>query len=145
MFMEIFNLYAPAIAKLLAIAVFGALGILLGRLLNTEVKQTIAKNAMLFVEQTVKDLHGEDKMLEALKVAQQLLAKWKIKFDVKEMRILIEAALGAFNQGVNKGAGAQIVATEETVADYEAALPAPLDGETAKGTYKIPECENAVG
>ena len=145
MFMEIFNLYAPAIAKLLAIAVFGALGILLGRLLNTEVKQTIAKNAMLFVEQTVKDLHGEDKMLEALKVAQQLLAKWKIKLDVKEMRILIEAALGAFNQGVNKGAGAQIVATEENVADYEEALPAPLDGETAKATYTIPECENAVG
>ena len=62
MFMEIFNLYAPAIMKLLAIAVFGALGILLGRLLNTEVKQTIAKNAMLFVEQTVKDLHGEEKI-----------------------------------------------------------------------------------
>lgn len=140
MFTEIINIYAPAILKLLVIAVFGALGILLGQLLNTGVKQIIAKNAMLFVEQTVKDLHGEAKMLEALKTAEQLLAKWKIKFDIKEMRILIEAALGAFNRGVNKGAGVTIVTTEEKVAEFDDAVKLPVNAEdTAKAAYRVPE------
>ena len=126
MFIEIINAYGPAMLKLLMLAIFGAAGVLLGRFLNTQTKQIIAKNAMLFVEQTVKDLHGEDKMQEALKAASLLLAKVKIKFDAQEMRTLIEAALGAFNNGVNKGAGAQIVATEEQVAEFDDALDAPL-------------------
>lgn len=129
MFIEIVNTYGPALVNLLNLIIFGAIGIMFGKLLNTEVKQTIARNAMLFVEQTIKDLHGEEKMMEALKVAAQLLAKWKIKFDAKEMRTLIEAAVGAFNKGLNKGAGAQIVATEETVAEFDDAEKQPVNAE----------------
>ena len=140
MFIEIINTYGPALLDLLLTIIFSAIGILLGRYLNTELKQTIARNAMLFVEQTVKDLHGEDKMLKALNVAAQLLAKWKIKFDAKEMRTLIEAALGAFNNGVNKGAGVTIVATEEDVAEFDDAAKLPVNAEdTAKATYRVPE------
>lgn len=126
MFIEMVNTYAPAMTNLMALAIFGALGLLLGRFLNTATKQIIAKNAMLFVEQTFKDLHGEDKMMKALQAASRMLARIKIKFDAAEMRDLIEAALGAFNNGVNKGAGAQIVATEEQVAEFDDALDAPL-------------------
>lgn len=129
MFIEIINTYGPALTNLLLIIIFGAIGITFGKFLNTEVKQTIAKNAMLFVEQTVKDLHGEEKMMAALKVAAQLLAKWKIKCDVKEMRTLIEAAVGAFNNGLNKGAGVQIVATEEAVAEFDDGQKQPLNEE----------------
>lgn len=129
MLIEIINTYGPALAKLLNLIIFGAIGIMFGKFLNTEVKQTIAKNAMLFVEQTVKDLHGEEKMMEALKVAAQLLAKWKIKFDAKEMRTLIEAALGAFNKGLNKGAGAVIIPTEEDVAEFDDVRKLPLNAE----------------
>ena len=67
--------------------------------------------------------------MEALKVAAQLLAKLKIKFDAKEMRTLIEAAVGAFNKGLNKGAGVQIVATEETVAEFDDGQKQPLNEE----------------
>ena len=129
MFIEIINTYGPALTNLLLIIIFGAIGIMFGKFLNTEVKQTIAKNAMLFVEQTVKDLHGEEKMMAALKVAAQLLAKWKIKCDVKEMRTLIEAAVGAFNNGLNKGAGVQIVATEEKVEEFDDAQKQPVNEE----------------
>ena len=130
MFIEIVNTYGPALVNLLNLIIFGAIGIMFGKLLNTEVKQTIARNAMLFVEQTVKDLHGEEKMMEALKVAAQLLAKWKIKFDAKEMRTLIEAAVGAFNKGLNKGAGAQIVATADaTRRNYDGPQEADSVGE----------------
>ena len=102
--------YLPDILMLLLVAVMGAVGVFAGRYLNTEVKQIIAKNAMLFVEQTVRDLHGEDKMKAALEKASKLLAKHHIKFDVEEMRTLIEAALGAFNKSLNHSAGAEIVA-----------------------------------
>lgn len=129
MFIEIINTYGPALMNLLLMIIFGAIGIMFGKFLNTEVKQTIAKNAMLFVEQTVKDLHGEEKMMAALKVAAQLLAKWKIKCDVKEMRTLIEAAVGAFNNGLNKGAGVQIVATEEKVEEFDDAQKQPVNEE----------------
>lgn len=145
MFIEIINAYGPAMLKLLMLAIFGAAGVLLGRFLNTQTKQIIAKNAMLFVEQTVKDLHGEDKMQEALKAASLLLAKVKIKFDTQEMRTLIEAALGAFNNGVNKGAGAQIVATEEKVEEFIDAIDAPLnETATAQAAYRVPENAEAV-
>ena len=129
MFIEIINTYGSALANLLNLIIFGAIGIMFGKFLNTEVKQTIAKNAMLFVEQTYKDLHGEEKMMEALKGAAQLLAKWKIKCDVKEMRTLIEAAVGAFNMGLNKGAGVQIVATEEKVEEFDDAQKLPVNEE----------------
>ena len=108
---EFINTYGMNILFVALVAIGGAVGLLLGRYLNTETKQIIAKNAMAFVEQTIKDLHGEDKMLKALEVAAQLLAKKGIKFDASEMRILIEAALGEFNSAVNKSAGAEI-ATE---------------------------------
>ena len=127
MFIEMVNTYGPAMTNLMALAIFGALGLLLGRFLNTATKQIIAKNAMLFVEHTFKDLHGEDKMLKALQAASRMLARVKIKFDATEMRDLIEAALGAFNNGVNKGAGAQIVATEEKVEEFTDAIDAPLN------------------
>lgn len=127
MFAEMINLYGMPVIGLILVGMFGALGLLLGRFLKTEIKQIIARNAMLFVEQTFKDLHGEEKMLEALQAASRMLAKVKIKFDAAEMRDLIEAALGAFNNGVNKGAGAQIVATEEKVEEYENAQGAPLE------------------
>ena len=102
---QFFNNYGMDILGALMIAVFGGIGLLLGRFLNTETKQVIAKNAMLFVEQTIKDLHGEDKMMLALAQAGNLLAKKHIKFDEDEMRTLIEAALAEFKSQAEKVKG----------------------------------------
>ena len=45
------------------------------------------------------------------------------------MRTLIEAAVGAFNNGLNKGAGVQIVATEEKVEEFDDAQKLPVNEE----------------
>ena len=105
---EFLNMYGSEIIGIFMLVVFGAIGLLLGRFLDTETKQVIARNAMLFVEQTIRDLHGEDKMSLALNEASNLLAKKHIKFDADEMRTLIEAALAEFNKNVNKASGAEI-------------------------------------
>ena len=39
MFIEIINTYGPALANLLNLIIFGAIGITFGKFLNTEVKQ----------------------------------------------------------------------------------------------------------
>lgn len=99
------NTYGNQIMLAILCAVFGLLGMvaknLAARFLDNETKRTIAKMAAQFVEQAWKDLHGADKLHKALEAAETLLAKQGIKFDADEMKILIEAAVGEFNEAFN--------------------------------------------
>lgn len=65
-------------------------------------KEAVAFSAAAFVEQTFKDLHGIQKLQEALKAAEILLASKGIRFSAAEMKILIEAAVGQFNDAFNR-------------------------------------------
>ena len=99
------NTYGSQILLAILCAIFGLLGMvvknLAARFLDNETKRTIAKMAAQFVEQAWKDLHGADKLHKALEAAETLLAKQGIKFDADEMKILIEAAVGEFNEAFN--------------------------------------------
>lgn len=64
---------------------------------DTEEKRKIARTVVHSVEQMFKTLHGEDKLNEALKLAEQLCASAKIPFDAAEMRVLIEYAVSEAN------------------------------------------------
>lgn len=81
---------------------------------DTEEKRKIARTVVHSVEQMFKKLHGEDKLNEALKLAEQLCAAAKIPFDAAEMRVLIEYAVSEANH----------VFDEET---NDAALPEPAE------------------
>lgn len=96
--LEIINACAADIARIILLAIAGLLGTVAAKLLNTEIKRRVAKIAAQFVEQAWKDLHGDDKLLKALEAAETLLRKRGIKFDAAEMKILIEAAVGEFNE-----------------------------------------------
>lgn len=95
---EIINACSAEVARIILLAIAGLLGTVAAKLLNTEIKRRVAKIAAQFVEQAWKALHGEEKMQKALEAAAALLAKYGIKFDAAEMRILIEAAVGEFNE-----------------------------------------------
>ena len=93
--------YGPTILLALLTAVFGVLGygakkVYIGHI-NDETKRSIAVAAVAFVEQAWKALHGADKLNKALETAEALLKKKGITFDAEEMRVLIEAAVGEFN------------------------------------------------
>lgn len=98
---ELVNEYAFQILLLIAGLVAAILGTqaraLYKKHVNSEEKEAIANAAVLFVQQVYKELHGADKLEEALDAARVLLEKRGIAFDREEMEILVEAAVGSFN------------------------------------------------
>ena len=103
---EMLAYYAPqlmdAALKLVAIilALFAAKYI--KPLMQNKVVEAFARNAVLFVEQTCKDLHGDDKLNKALEKLSAKLAKWKIHITTDEMKEMLEAAVAKFNGVFNK-------------------------------------------
>ncbi len=69
--------------------------------LNNKTKQDIARTCVKAVEQICKDLHGEEKLNEALKAASEMLASEDITITDIELRMLIEAAVAEFNNAFN--------------------------------------------
>ncbi len=69
---------------------------------NTEIKQAIVKNAVLFVEQTCKDIHGREKLLEAMKKASAMLEEYGIEVSSEELVTMIESAVREFINNFNK-------------------------------------------
>ena len=87
--------YGTQIIAAILCAIFGCLGYAIKQLatkyVNDDTKRSIAREAMLFVEQVWKTIHGADKLSKALEVAEALLKKKGIDFDAEEMQILIHA------------------------------------------------------
>ena len=100
-FLDTLSFYAPNIMEALLYAVAIVLALMASKylkpLLRNKVVEVLAKNAVLFVEQTYKDLHGEEKLNMALEALSELLAKYKLKVTAAEMKLMIEAAVAKFN------------------------------------------------
>lgn len=107
MFAEFINTYGMQLLYAAVVAIFGYLGAAAKRLvtkyLNDKTKRTIAKVVVQGVEQIYKDLHGEEKLNAALTTFSEMLAEKGITATELEMRMLIEAAVGEFNNVFNKG------------------------------------------
>ena len=108
MFAEFINEYGLQILYMIITAIAGYLGIVLKNLvtkyLNDKTKLAVAKTAVQFVEQVYKDLHGEEKLMQALTAASEMLAEKGITVTELEMRVLIEAAVAEFNKAFEKTA-----------------------------------------
>ena len=108
MVLEIINNYGVEIIGTLLVAMAGIFGMVMKRIaeraLDTPVKQQLAKIAVQFVEQTYKELHGDDKLSAAIIALEGLLVEKKINASADEMRILIEAAVAEFNKVFEKPA-----------------------------------------
>lgn len=97
MFLEMIDLYGMELIGLLLVMLFGTFGLAAKRLLDTPVKQLLAKAVVRFVEQVYKELHGEDKLNAALNTLSQLLAQRGIHATEQEMTVLLEAAVAELN------------------------------------------------
>ena len=100
-FVEIVNDYGVELLKALVLISAGLAAAIVARLcsryVNTEVKRTLARTGVLFVEQVYKDLHGEEKMDKFLEWVAARMKNYGIKFDPDEMKALAEAWLAEFN------------------------------------------------
>ncbi len=106
MFAEFINQYGLQIMYAIITAIAGYIGIVVKNLvtkyLNDKTKRDVAKIAVQFVEQVYKDIHGEEKLAEALVAASEMLAEKGISVTDLELRVLIEAAVAEFNEAFNK-------------------------------------------
>lgn len=70
--------------------------------INTKIKKDLAKTVVRGVEQLFADLSGEEKLNKALSNLEDMLAEQGIVVTELELRMLIEDAVGAFNDVFNK-------------------------------------------
>lgn len=110
--MNLLNGYVTQIIGVLLLAFFGFLGLqaknLYKKYVNTEVKQSVCRTAVRFVEQVYKDLHGPEKLREAMAKASEMLEVYGITITEDELVAMIEAAVNEFNK--NFGENKQIAA-----------------------------------
>lgn len=114
MFAEFINTYGMPLLYTAITAIAGFIGIFFKNMVNEFVKdktkRKVIKDAVKYAEQAFKNLHGEDKLNEALKAASEMLTEKSITVTALELRVLVEAALAEFNKAFEKKAE---VPTEE--------------------------------
>lgn len=97
--------YGTAIAYMIICGVFTYLGVkakgLADKYLDTKIKKDVARTVVQAVEQIYRDLHGEEKLNQALISAAEMLEQKGIMVTDLELRMLIEAAVGEFNKNFN--------------------------------------------
>ena len=117
MILEIINTYGMEIIGAILTALAGVLAMAVKNLatkyINTKVKRDIARTVVQGVEQIYKDLHGEEKLGKALEAAADMLTANGITVTDLELRMLIEAAVGEFNQVFNSDTIMEGIAVED--------------------------------
>lgn len=97
--MEIIYGIVTAIAGYVAIVIKN----LVTKYINDKTKKSVAKTVVRAVEQIYKDLNGEEKLAKALESAAEMIADKGITVTTIELRMLLEDAVGEFNNVFNKG------------------------------------------
>ena len=99
--MNILQNYFNQIVMLLLLALAAFLGgqarSLYRKLITTEIKQSVCRTAVRFVEQVYLDLHGPEKLAQAMAKASEILEEYGITISETELVAMIEAAVNEFN------------------------------------------------
>ena len=69
---------------------------------DTKEKRAVVKTVVMQTEQVWKKLHGSDKLHKAMETASEILNEKGIPITELELIVLIEAAVGEFNDAFNK-------------------------------------------
>ena len=100
--LEFVNQYGTTILYGVITAIAGALGIWFKKhyteYVNDKTKERIVKICVEAVEQMYKELHGEEKYNIVVEAAVQMLVDKGITITNLELKMLIEAAVGEFNE-----------------------------------------------
>ena len=104
---EILINYGWEIIGAIVSAVFGYVAIALKKLadkhLNDNTKKAVAKTVVQAVEQIYKDCNGKEKLNIGIGYMTELLNEKGIKTSDTEIRLLLEDAVGEFNEVFKKG------------------------------------------
>lgn len=104
--MDIFSGYINQLILILFLAFAAFLGTqarnLYQKYVTTEIKQSVCRTVVRFVEQVYVDLHGKEKLEKAMNRAALILGEYGIKITEQELVSIIEAAVNEFNNNFNK-------------------------------------------
>jgi hypothetical protein len=125
--------YGIEIIGTILVAIAGAIGLWAKSIatdyLNDKKKQNLAKTVVQGVEQVFKHLNGEEKLEQALEMFSDLLAEKGINISELEMRLLLESAVGEFNDVFNsKKETLPSETSESVVADEDIAEEEVIEG-----------------
>lgn len=119
MFTQFISDYGTTILYTLITAIAGffatAVRSLYKKYVDNKTKKDVVKTVVQAVEQIYKDLHGPEKLNQALKDASEMLAIEGITVSEFELKMLIEAAVGEFNEVFNKKENTETPVIPETV------------------------------
>lgn len=108
--MEFLNEIMPSLLSFVGTVVavlFGYLGVKVKQLYNkyvdTQVEKDVVNSTVKYVEQIYTDIHGEEKLNEALKQASSILQEKGIQVSQDQLKTLIESAVYGMNQGIKDG------------------------------------------
>lgn len=130
--------YVQQIVLLLILALAGWLGTqaknLYKKYITTEIKQNVCRTVVRFVEQVYQDLHGPEKLAQAMAKASEILQGYGITISESELVAMIEAAVNEFN---NAFAKTDAIGRHETGAPVIAPVAEDPEPETAPTMEEI--------
>lgn len=101
-FAEFMAEYGTTILYTLITTIAGAVGIVVKNLyekyINDQTKKSVAETCVKAVEQIYHNLNGEEKFERAVSAAAEMLTEKGVKVTALELEMLIEAAVGEFNE-----------------------------------------------
>ena len=104
--MEILNDYINQIILMVFLALAAWIGAqakaLYKKWITTEIKQSVCRTVVRFVEQVYQDIHGPEKLAQAMGKASEILAGYGIDISETELVALLEAAVNEFNDAFRK-------------------------------------------
>ena len=107
--MNFISQYINQIILMLILALAAWLGAqvknLYRKYITTEIKQNVCRTVVRFVEQVYIDLHGPEKLAQAMEKASEILEGYGITISESELIAMIEAAVNEFNNAFKKNAG----------------------------------------
>ena len=134
--MNILNQYINQIILMLILALAAWLGAqaknLYRKYIDNEIKQNVCRTVVRFVEQVYIDLHGPEKLSQAMEKASEILEGYGITISESELIAMIEAAVNEFNNAFKKNAGQGNHLPGSAVAGPAAEDPDPAPVPTAE-------------
>ena len=98
---EIIQHYLTQMILTLFLALAAFLGAQLKNLyrkyVSTEIKQAVCRTTVRYIEQVYKDIHGPEKLAQAMAKASEILQTYGITISETELVAMIEAAVNEFN------------------------------------------------
>jgi len=102
---EIAKVLAPSLLNFMLVICIGVITSAIKRSVKNDEIRKFVTDTVKFVEQTCKDIHGDDKLATAELQVSKILEEKGIYLDADELRTLIESAVYELNNALKDKGG----------------------------------------